>query len=223
MATSGERKTVYMGELCKMGPFKVKVLSEPQKSKFKKGDGPDSFYIELEVGGRTRHYQPENEKCMEFFRGQMGNEFTLVAEGSREEARFVYAGQQGTPAAANRPRPHQQTQPPAPRPANQPPPEQQRTAPAPVVRPAQGQDPDPMVAAKKFIGRNATLARMALFKLGRLQSQYEEEYGEPMDFALRVAVYNTLVFGATGSGIMNNLPVDFQMPVNPTFQPAGPN
>lgn len=76
-----------------MGPVQVKVVKEQQQSKFK-GKPP---YVVLEIDGHERLYSAENEDCADFFDGQKGRTFTIVAEGGgkdkEETATITYVGE----------------------------------------------------------------------------------------------------------------------------------
>ena len=139
-------KTLYHSGLVKMGPVQVTVKSEVLPSKFK--DKPP--YVVLAIGNEDFNYSTENDECAGFFEGQKGATFTLVAEGSRENAILTYVGQ-----AAPEPPPEQPAKPPARkanRPpgmaaaANRPPATQQQPAQPPAAGnrpPAQQEDPAP--------------------------------------------------------------------------------
>lgn len=126
-------KTLFHSELVKLSPVKVTVKGDVSKSKFK--DKPD--YVILIIGGEERTYNTENPGCADFFRGQKGRTFTVVAEGREADAILTYVGEampDNTPAqAAN------SQQPPA-RPAT-PPQGQQAPTRQSVPPPASGPTP----------------------------------------------------------------------------------
>ena len=88
MATS--KKTLYHSELVKNGPTRVTVKTDLLKSKYN-----DKEYVALIIGNDERNYNPENQACAEFWRGQKGKTFTVVAEGREAEATLTYVGESG--------------------------------------------------------------------------------------------------------------------------------
>lgn len=183
------KKTLWHSELKDMGPVMVTVKTEPQKSKFK--DKPD--YVILEIDGAERTYSCENPSCAEFFRGQKGNRFALVAEGGREDAKLTYVGetlQADDPGEAEyAPVPPKQPKaaPPATPPAGRPPPrgnEPPAQASAPPTRPPAGkaaaETPDEAVkrvrkCANKIANTWLVAQRAARFVELQLHSQFQEE------------------------------------------------
>lgn len=81
-------KTLYHSALCQLGEVAVTVKSDVLTSKFKK----DQRYVVLVVDGEEKNYNCENDNCADFFDGQKGASFVLLAEGSREEAVLTYVG-----------------------------------------------------------------------------------------------------------------------------------
>lgn len=127
-----DKKTLFHSELATLGPVRVMVKEERKASKYSKPDAPKPDYVTLVIGGKERFYTCENEACAEFFADQRGRTFTLVAEGSREEATLTYVGeasQEQAPATAARP---PVSRPPAAKPQGQRP---------PVAAPAQQRPP----------------------------------------------------------------------------------
>jgi hypothetical protein len=82
-------KTIWHSELCKLSPLQIRIKSDVLKSKFK--GKPD--YVVIEVDGEERNYSTENEECADFFNGQKGRKFTIVAEGREAEAVINYVGE----------------------------------------------------------------------------------------------------------------------------------
>jgi hypothetical protein len=72
-----------------MGPVQVTVKTDCLHSKFP--NKPD--YLVLTIDGEDYNYTVENPDCAAFFEGQRGRVFTLVAEGSRENATLTYVGE----------------------------------------------------------------------------------------------------------------------------------
>ena len=112
------KKTVYHSELAAMGPVRVTVLSDVMPSKFSKPGTPRPDWVALKIGNEDKIYTVENESCGEFFQGQKGRTFTLVAEGSREQATLTYVGEAAPQAQPQRqyarPKPHTSVPPPSP-------------------------------------------------------------------------------------------------------------
>jgi hypothetical protein len=217
------KKVFYHSEAVGLGPFKVTVLSDILESKQKKG----TYYVKLQVQGRERHLHPENEACLEFWRDQNGRTFTVVAEGSREEAQFVYVGeavadQEAAPAAPTPPKAPPSARPPAkppagPKSAPQPkgaaiPPRSSAASPStrPPLRPAVSRDAG-IDAAKRFVARNLSLAKIALKAATALKLEFETLHTVPMPDALFVSIYASLLYGANSAGIVDNLPVNLDL------------
>lgn len=104
------KKTLYHSELVAMGPVRVTVASDVMPSKFSKPGTPRPDWVALKIGDEDKIYTVENESCGAFFDGQKGRTFTLVAEGSREQATLTYVGeaapQAPPPRQYARPKPH---------------------------------------------------------------------------------------------------------------------
>lgn len=107
MATAtAPKKTLYHGEfreLSAAGPVRVSVKTGPMPSTKKKGE----FYVELEIDGHQRYLHPENDACLQFWEGRKGTEVFVMAEGTRDEARYIEVGQPGSATPAPQPRPAQ--------------------------------------------------------------------------------------------------------------------
>lgn len=204
-----------------MGPVTVKVISEPKASTKQKG----KFYVELEIGGIKRYYNPENQRCQDFFVGRKGQTLSIVAEETREDATITAVG---APASTLPPK-----QPPKPAPAAPPPAHQSSgstsSAPAPAPAPATATKRTPeqqhaeeqkaLNHAKRFLARNATLARLALKKLSDINGEFTDAFGVPMPEALLASVYGTLLHGAAKQDIPDvNMPMDLQVPLRPPQQ-----
>ncbi len=203
-----EKKTLYHGEFRSLGPVAVKVLSEPQPSVKQKG----KFFVKLEIGGRMRYLHPENEACLEFWRGKNGQEFTVVAEGEREQATLTYVGKSGSTvkkpvakpaassAAASSPEPA-----PKPPPA---PPRASRPATAPRQQAAATDAESPLQHCKRYVARNASLAKVALKAAYAIKDEVETVTPQVMSNELFVAVFTSLLFGANGAGCTVGIPMD---------------
>lgn len=226
MASSGNTKTLYHGELVKMGPVSVTVKSGVLKSRY----AGKANYVELLINGVIRNYNCENPACEAFWNGQVGQTFTIVAEGSREQATINYVGR-----AADAPPP---TQPP-PRSNPPPPPQQQYTPPpqqhhqqpqaappphafTPPPQPAQPTRAQALDNAKRFVARNGTLAKVALRQAAELVQCWNANYGEtigPMPEGLVCSIYTSLLYGASNHGICDNLPMNVEFPTLVLPQP----
>lgn len=195
------KKTLFHSELVKLGPVAVTVESDVMKSKFSKPGAVKPDYVVLIIDGEERTYNTENAECAAFFDGQKGRTFTLVAEGSRENATLTYVGE-AMPAPAP-----EAAKPPVKAPSRPGKPATPPAAPA-TQRPAAAAAPDGLKAGKLFIARNESLAKVALQRLRVLNAAFNEAEGVPMPQELLAAVYNTLVFGATAAGIPLHMPAN---------------
>ena len=102
-------KTLFHSELKGMGPVRVTVKRNPQRSKY--AGKPD--YVVLEIDGQERHYNCENANCAKFFEGMAGRTFTIIAEGGGkddpESATIEYVGESAAELEpAEHPRPPKQ-------------------------------------------------------------------------------------------------------------------
>jgi hypothetical protein len=217
-----DTKTIYHGALRDLGPVTVTVLSEPKASTKQKG----KFYVELQLEGKTRYYNPENQQCQDFFKGRKGQTIAIVAEGTREEATISAVGQPASTLPPKQPAPPPQppSRPRATRPAvgspeeqfpeqHQPPPSTElRTQRTPEQQAAEEQKD--LKQAKRFLAKNATLARLALKKLLDLKREYEQATKELMPDAVAASVYGTLLHGAAKQEIPGpNMPLDLHIPL----------
>ena len=116
-----ERKTLYHSELVRLGPVRVTVASDVLESTKRKG----SWYVTLNINGEDRYYNPENQACLDFWLGQKGRTFTIIAlgggKGKEDTAGIHYVGeagetvgQQPAPKAPAGPAPRPQAASPAP-------------------------------------------------------------------------------------------------------------
>ena len=95
-------KTMYHSDMAKLGPVQVTVDSEPQVGRV--GGDPSAkpyefVLLTLAVRGKPKEqvaHTFENPACRDFFVGKAGKTFTLVAQGVKAEASFVYVGEPGT-------------------------------------------------------------------------------------------------------------------------------
>lgn len=132
-------KTLYHGELCKMSPVQVTITSDVLESKFP-GKPP---YVALKIDGEERNYNTENDDCADFFEGQKGRTFTIIAEGRDADASITYVGESAAGQTARDPEPPakkdgRRSRPPAEKPgrrSNAPPPAKESTAPPPQTTP----------------------------------------------------------------------------------------
>lgn len=125
-----KRNLVFHKTLVGLGPTRVTVDDEPRYVKSK-----DAFVVDLTVtaGNETEQvgYWCENETCQQFFKGQKGRTFTVIAEGARETATLQYVGEK----LADKPLP------PAPRSAPAQLPAQPKPAAATQAQPTAGPKP----------------------------------------------------------------------------------
>lgn len=207
-------KTLYHGELRKLGPVAVTVSSEPTESTKQRG----TYYVELQCEGRQRYYHPENDQCLEFWRGRRGQTLTVLAVGAREEATFETEGATEAPPPRQTPASTSAAKPPAGQRAQAPPTEtlnRPRTAQMAQRErqesaPAHGAD-DPLAQAKHHVARNLTLARIALKATLALAKDYGEIAGAPMSLEMEVAVFTCLLYGANASVPVARLPLDIDV------------
>lgn len=141
-------KNLYHSELVKMGPVLIKVNGDVRESKFK-GKPP---FISLIIEGEERLYTTENDECAEFFTDQKGRSFTIVAEGSREDAVITYVGEapaEGASEAEEPPARRSAAKPKTNRPPARPPGRRNPPADAPATgtAPAQGEPANRPAAA----------------------------------------------------------------------------
>lgn len=186
-------KTLYHGEFRKMGVVSVTVKSEPTASVKQKG----KFYVELEVAGEQRYYHPENDACLEFWRGRRGQVLQVLAVGQREEAIFETEGE---PTQA--PPPPSQRAAPAPRPEPAKPAPTQRAKSAPEPRAAA------LACAKRHVAHNLVLARIATKAYASLRAGYVEVVkSEPSD-VMEAAMWSSLLYGVNAAVPVGDLPLD---------------
>lgn len=143
-------KTLYHSELCKLSPVQVTVKSDVMESKFK-GKPP---YVVLKLDGEERNYSCENDDCAEFFDGQKGRTFTIVAEGREDAATITYVGEsaaepEAPPAEERRKPARPPAKPPGRRSAPPPPKGDDTLAPASPTPPAPASAPARPPAANK--------------------------------------------------------------------------
>jgi hypothetical protein len=83
----GEKKGIYHSTLVHFGPARVTVKSDVLKSKNK-----DSYFVILEHLGDEQYYNIENSECAKPFKGRKGQDITIKATGSRDDARIEIEG-----------------------------------------------------------------------------------------------------------------------------------
>ena len=191
----GPKKTLYHGELRAMGEVDVVVKSDILPSKKKKGE----HYVILTIAGSDRYLHPENEACLEFWRGLKGRTVRVRADGQRDEATIdmVDGGKEPDPSMADDGR------------EPEPPLQRQQQAPAQRERAQQHQgDPDPVGEAKRFVARNLSVTKIALKAHATLLIDYEQEHGVPLAPEMHGPVLASLLYGASSAGIVQHLPCD---------------
>lgn len=190
----GPKLTLYHSELCGMGPVSVTCVAEPKASTKNKG----TFYIELTVHGHKRYYNPENEGCKEFWRGRAGQTFTVVAEGRDGTATITDVGVSGSTIAPPQP-PAQPASSTAPKQFHKPTPGQSQSAKPPE---------DGLLFGKKFVARNASICKVALKAMMQVTTEFETEFQTPLPPALLPGLFGALLYGASGAGAVNGMPLD---------------
>jgi hypothetical protein len=107
-------KTIYHSQLVKQSPVQVTFTSDVLDSKFKKQGTPSKFVC-FKIGNDEFSHSVENDACVQALTGLKGQTVTLVATGSREDARIEIhqaGGAVPVPAVTQTasPRPPAQTQ-----------------------------------------------------------------------------------------------------------------
>lgn len=194
-------KTLYHGALSKLGPTTVKVVEEEKESTKKKG----SFYVTLEIDGVTRYYTSENEACGRAFAGMKGKIITIQAEGGREDGTITIVGAPASQLENNR----RAAAPPIPPNAGRgPQPPRATTPPEVKPQPPAPEAPaefDPVHNAKLIIGRNRSLAVLALQAMEFTVREFEAAHRE-MPPELQAVLYTSLLYGCSAKGAEAKLP-----------------
>ncbi len=92
MAT--EIKTLYHSKLVNQGPVVAHVKQGVTESTRKRG----TFYVILNIEGRERYYNVENQACGEAFSEYVGQTVVVTAQGAREDAEILIEPTNETPA-----------------------------------------------------------------------------------------------------------------------------
>ncbi len=209
-------KTLYQSQMVKMGPVKVTVKSDVLQSKFK-GKPP---YVMLEIGGEDYNYSTENDECAEFFEGQKGRSFTVVAEGSRENALLTYVGEaapdpepEQKPTAKSRPPANPSKGRGAPPPAQQAAPAQHappaETHAAPPARPPKAPAETPTEATnrvKRQANRIANVWVVAYAAALYAKQQVKEQLGQEVGNDLFHGCVSTICIQLHRDGLQNAMP-----------------
>jgi hypothetical protein len=210
-----------------MGPTRVTVKSIRLKGRYKDTNGNDVYYYTLDIGGTQRNYNIENEACGAVFDGKVGQTFTVIAEGSRDDATVVNVGESGQnlqqPAARQAPPVQQQaTRPPVNNPPHQQAPTQRQAPPA-------GQSVQALKELKIFIGQNSTVIRVALKASALVKKAWDEHYGPTlgeMPESLFVAVFTSHMYGVSNQGKSQFVPANIDLatlqPIQSVPRPQAP-
>lgn len=193
-----------------MGPVQVTVKTERQKSSYSKPNDPKPDYVVLVIDGHERNYTVENEQCGNFFNGQRGRTFSILAEGSREDATISYVGEPAGTAGQQPP----PAQPAAVRPP--PPPAAQQAPPARTEPPARNAKHE----AEMYVGRRLAGQKITLRASMALSYEFEQVYGMPMPFELLQSINSTLFIAADRAGQFDQLPVDIKLEAPKGSAPA---
>jgi len=187
-------KQLFHKELRDMSPISVTVKAERQKSTYSKPNAPKPDYVTLMVNGEERYYTTENEACAQFFNGKHGQTFTVVAEGSREDATITCVGQSA--ATLQQPAARQPTTNPTPPQA------------PPETKAVNHEKEAGMYIAHRLAGQKLTLrATMALAK------EFEAAYGMTLSDDWLQSINSTLFIAGDRAGMFANLPVTVKFPV----------
>jgi hypothetical protein len=213
-------KTLWHKELKELSPVAVTVKSERQKSKFSKPNEPKPDFVCLVINGQERLYNVENDACGNFFAGQRGRSFTIIAEGSREDATITYVGEAAAtvghqpPPAARPPQPPAAPQPPQHYDSN--PPGRPGGAPPP---PPPASTPPPRDAkheAEIFIARRLAAQKITVRATMALAAEFEQVYNMPMPFELVQSINGMMFIAGDRAGIFDALPLDIKLSVPKT-------
>ena len=174
----------------------------------------------LEIGGEERRYNVENEQCEQFWVGQKGRTFTVVAEGKRETATIAYVGEAAP----------EQGQRLAPAP-NRPPPPPVQGYPPPTAYTAPQRPPPPaavpldkaVLHAKGFAGRNLSMVKIAVKAAMSLKRDYEAEYQDAMPIELFNLVVTCVMYGSSAAGVTDRLPANLDFRTLAVVKQAAPH
>ena len=187
-------------KLVGVGPTRVKVLGEVQLPA-KKGLPT----VAREVKGFPVVLSLPTTQWCDVFAGQAGQTFTVVAELVDNEPVLTRVGddkwRQGAPPGQVAPAPDARVGEPA------------EPEPAAEFLPVPKEQQEAWSKAKHLVGRNASLAALALRKAARLADEWSVSEGlngsprGPMPGELLAAVYGTMLYGANAGLPVLNLPV----------------
>ncbi len=192
---AAQTKTLYHGELREAGPTRVTVKSDILESKKKK----DTYYVTLIVNGVERYYHPENDACLQFWDGQKGKTFTVIAEGTHEEATITYVGEPAG-AAAPAQQPTQQNN----RAAKSTTPATRQTA----AHPSHEESDRALTGAKLFVARRASLMKITLKATHALAAEWQKVHNEGMPLELFQSVNASFFIDASRAFMADKLPVN---------------
>ena len=65
--------------------------------------------------------------------------------------------------------------------------------------------------ARRFVGKNLSLAKLALTALHKLNVDFTKLYGYELPPELLPVIYGGLLYGASHSGIMDNIPTHIDL------------
>ena len=85
-----EKTTVYHSALVGAGQLRITVLSGAKPSKFKK-EGTPNVFLDFEHEGKKHQYTAETQQCADALAAHEGEEITIKASGSRNDARIAAA------------------------------------------------------------------------------------------------------------------------------------
>lgn len=216
-----DKATLFHSEfirLCESGPVEITVVKEAQQSKFP-GKPP---YATILIEGRERQYWCDNESIEQFFAGQAGRSFSVIAEGGKGEEVLTYVGEVASPQERRRetpPRARRETQAPPPaRETQRPPanPPRGETA-ARQSKPADKSDtPEAreerykvaIAEVKVAAGREMVLAAIASDAAEIVAERHMKKHGKPMSeeriqgIAMRMMISLSSRAGTLPSGHM---------------------
>lgn len=202
----------------KKGILSLSVRGDVSHSKYP--DKPD--YVKIELNGEEFYFSPDNDACLEAFRGQAGKTITIQLEGGgkglEHTSKITRVGSPGsqTPQPQRNQRPAtpepeadpqddgRDPEPPPETASSKPPATRQATKPADVSA-------DALTRCKVFLNGNQTLIRLALKKVGDEINHIEaawQETGEafvPLTRDQKIALIGIIMpsmcFGASNAGV----------------------
>lgn len=184
----------------KKGILTLSVRGDVSRSKYP--DKPD--YVKIELNGEEFYFSPDNEECLEAFRGQAGKTITIQLEGGgkglEHTSKITRVGHPGSEPPDNdsdaSASSHQEQR------------EERQSAQKPSATKATTKaDNDKQILRDlcEFLNGNQTLLNYALVKANQSLDYFETQIGTALSADHRVALFptciNCICFGASGIGL----------------------